>query len=305
MDSRLLEGVFPPIPTPFDVSGAVDREALRRNLQWWNRYGLSGYVVFGSNGEFVHLDETEKLRMIADVRAEVPDDRLIVAGTGLLATEATIRLTQRAAEAGADAALVLPPFYYREQMTPDALSAHFSEVADASPIPIVLYNIPACTGIDLPAWLLVKLSRHANIVGVKDSAGSVAKLAEVRHSVDAGFAILAGSAGFLLPALAIGADGGVLGLANIAPDLCVEIFRLARADRWEQAKGIQNRIAAANAAVTRRWGVPGLKAAMDMLDLYGGPVRPPLLPLSDDRKVELRRILVDAGILDPDKEATS
>lgn len=297
MDNRLLQGVFPPIPTPFDAAGAVDREALKRNLQWWNRHELSGYVVLGSNGESVHLDEAEKLRMIADVRAEAPDDHLIVAGTGLLSTEATIALTERAAEAGADAALVLPPFYYRGQMTSEALVAHFGAVADVSPIPIILYNMPANTGIDMEAPLVTELSRHANIVGVKDSAGNIAKLAEIRHSVDGGFAILAGSAGFFLPALAVGADGGVLALANIAPAICIEILRAPGRGAWDEAKALQSRVVRANTAVTRRWGVPGLKAAMDMLGFYGGPPRRPLLPLADEARAELSEILTDAGIL--------
>ncbi len=297
MDNRLLQGVFPPIPTPFDAAGAVDREALRRNLQWWNRHDLSGYVVLGSNGESVHLTEAEKLQMIADVRAEAPDDHLIIAGTALLSTEATIDLTERAAEAGADAALILPPFYYRGQMTSAALVEHFGAVAEASPIPIVLYNMPANTGIDMEASLVIELSRYANIVGIKDSAGNVAKLAEVRHSVDAGFAVLAGSAGFFLPALAVGADGGILALANIGPSICIEIFQASRRGAWDEARALQNRVVHANAAVTRRWGVPGLKAAMDMLGLTGGASRRPLPPLSDEARAELSEILTDAGIL--------
>jgi len=303
MDNRLLQGVFPPIPTPFDSSGTVDREALNHNLAWWNRHDLTGYVVLGSNGESVHLDQTEKLQMIADVRAASPDDHVLIAGTGLLTTEGTIALTGRAAEAGADAALVLPPSYYRGLMTPNVLAAHFSAVADASPVPILLYNMPANTGIDMSASLMAELSEHDNIVGVKDSAGNIAKLAELRHCVDAGFAILAGSAAFLLPALSVGADGGILALANVAPGLCLEILQLVRENAWEKARSIQNRIVKANAAVTRRWGVPALKAAMDMLGLYGGPMRQPLLPLAEEPCSELRSILTEAGIL-TSKETT-
>ena len=302
MDNRLLQGIFPPIPTPFDATGAVDREALRWNLQWWNRQDLSGYVVLGSNGESVHLTEAEKLQMIADVRAEASDGHLIVAGTGLLSTDATIGLTERAAEAGADAALVLPPFYYRGQMTSAALVEYFGAVAEASPIPIVLYNMPANTGIDMEASLVIELSQHANIVGIKDSAGSVAKLAEVRQSVDTGFAVLAGSAGFLLPALAVGADGGVLALANIAPSICIEIFQASRRGAWDEARALQNRVVHANAAVTRRWGVPALKATMEMLGLRGGPVRPPLLPLDPEERDALRSIMIEARILVPGKK---
>ncbi|MGB2982546.1 MAG: dihydrodipicolinate synthase family protein [Candidatus Bipolaricaulia bacterium] len=297
MDNRLLQGVFPPIPTPFDASGAVDHEALKRNLKWWNRHELSGYVALGSNGESVHLTEPEKLRVIADVRAKAPDDHLIIAGTGLLSTQATIALTEQAAEVGADAALVLPPFYYRGQMTSDVLVEHFRAIADASSIPIVLYNMPGNTGIDMAAHLVIELSRHENIVGIKDSAGNIVKLSEIRHSADTGFSVLAGSAGFFLPALAVGADGGVLGLANIAPSICIEIFSAARRGAWDEARALQNKVVRANSAVTRQWGVPALKAAMDLLGLAGGPPRPPLLPLSDERRSELSDILTDAGIL--------
>jgi 4-hydroxy-2-oxoglutarate aldolase len=301
MEALLLEGVFPPIPTPFDASGAIDRDALSANLAWWNGHTLSGYVVLGSNGEAVHLSRTEKLDLIEAVRACAPVGRPVIAGTGLLSTEATIDLTRDASKAGADAALVLPPFFYRGQMTPDVLGRHFRAVADASPIPILLYNMPANTGIDMQAPLLAALSSHENIVGVKDSSGNVANLAELRETGSAGFAILAGSAGFLLPAIAAGANGGILGLANIAPDLCCEIHRLAGRGNWEEALRIQQRIVRANTAVTRRWGVPALKAAMDMLGLRGGPPRRPLLPLPNERRRELRAILTEAGIL-PEKE---
>lgn len=182
-------------------------------------------------------------------------------------------------------------------MTPDVLGKHFRAVADASPIPILLYNMPANTGIDMEAPLLAELSSHENIAGVKDSSGNVASLAELRETGREGFAILAGSAGFLLPAIAAGADGGILGLANIAPDICCEIHRLAERGDWEEALRIQRRIVRANTAVTRRWGVPALKAAMDMLELCGGPPRRPLLPLNEGARRELRAILTEAGIL--------
>jgi len=298
MDSSDLRGVFPPIPTPFDAEGDIDRDALKRNLTWWNDQAFSGYVVLGSNGEAAHLVESEKLALIAAVRAAASEDRIVIAGTGLLFTAATIWLTQQAAAAGADVALVLPPFFYRGLMTSAVLTEHFERVADASPIPILLYNMPANTGIDLPASIIIDLSRHENVAGVKDSSGNVAKLSEIRHAVDPGFAILAGSAGFLLPALSVGADGGVLALANIAPAACLEIFDLATAGEWEKARAIQNRLVRANATITRRWGVPALKAAMDELGLYGGPPRRPLLPLADELRAELREILREACILE-------
>jgi len=297
-----LEGIFPPIPTPFDADGEIDVAALAENLDWWNRFGLSGVVVLGSNGEAVLLDEGEKLRLIEAARAGAPEDRAVIAGTSLQSTRATIALTQAAAGAGADAALVLPPSYYRGLMSDAVLERHFRAVADASRIPVLLYNMPACTGIDLSAELIVSLAAHENIVGLKDSGGDVAKLGRIHGDLGGRFRVLAGSAGFLLPALSVGAVGGVLALANIAPRQCVEILRLALTGDMHAATDLQVRMILPNTAVTRRWGVPGLKAAMEMLGLRGGPVRPPLLPLGGADRDELRSILVDARILDSDKK---
>ena len=297
-----LEGVFPPIPTPFDADGEIDAAALAENLSWWNRYDLSGVVVLGSNGEAVLLDGSEKLSLIEAARAGIPEGRSMIVGTGSQSTRATISLTQAAADAGANYALVLPPFYYKGLMTADVLERHFRAVADASPIPVVLYNMPACTGIDMSAELIVALAGHENIVGLKDSGGNTAKLGQIHGELGERFRILAGSASFLLPALSVGAVGGVLALANIAPRQCVEILRLASEGDVRAASELQVRMIPPNSAVTRRWGVPGLKAAMEMLGLRGGPVRSPLLPLDAENREELRSILIEARILDPDKE---
>lgn len=301
MRLRPIAGVFPPLPTPFDDAGSISYEALARNLRWWNAQDLPGYVVLGSNGEAVHLSEPERIAVIESVRARTPDDRWVIAGTGLLATDATICETRSASAAGAGAVVVLPPYYYRGQMTDAALRDHFVAVADASPVPVLLYNMPANTGIDLQADLVAELSEHPNIAGIKDSGGNIAKLGELRDGVRKEFVILAGSAGFLLPALSVGADGGVLALANIAPSLCTAIVSLAGASAWAEARDIQNRIISANSAVTRRWGVPALKAALDMMGLYGGPPRRPLTPLPEAARSELRTILTKAGIL-PEEE---
>jgi 4-hydroxy-2-oxoglutarate aldolase len=300
-----LEGIFPPIPTPFDAGGDVDLAALAENLGWWSRFDLAGIVVLGSNGEAVLLDEAEKLRLVEAARAGTPEDRAVIAGTGLQSTPATIALTRAAADAGADFALVLPPSYYKGLMTDVVLERHFRTVADASPIPVVLYNVPACTGIDLSADLIVDLAGHGNIVGLKDSSGNVVKIGSVRGEADGGFRILAGSADFLLPALSVGAVGGVLALANIAPRECTDIHRLFAGGDVDAAGETQIRMIPPNDAVTRRWGVPALKAAMEMLGLRGGPVRPPLFPLGGGQRDELRSILIEARILDPKKkEAT-
>jgi len=302
-DGRPLEGIYPPIPTPFHASGEIDLTALAENLRWWNGFELSGIVVLGSNGESVLLDEREKLRLIEAARAGVASDRLLIAGTGMQSTRATIALTRAAAAAGADSVLVLPPSYYRGLMTDDILGRHFRAVADASPVPVILYNMPACTGIDLGAELIGSLADHENILGLKDSGGDVVKLGRLHNELGGRFWILAGSAGFLLPAWSVGAVGGILALANIAPRQCLEILRLAEAGELATARALQVRMIDPNTAVTRRWGVPALKAAMDMVGLRGGPVRAPLTPLSEGRRADLRSILLEAKILDAQEEA--
>lgn len=291
-----LQGIFPPLPTPFTAADTLDMDALSMHVAFLEASGIHGCVVLGSNGEAVHLDVDEQQEMIRSVRKLLPS-RLVVAGTGAPSTRQTIARTQQAADDGADAALILPPHYYRTQMTPDALLRHYSSVADASPIPVIVYNMPSCTGLDLQADLLSRLSRHPNIQGLKDSSGNVSKLAQLVHDTEGCFQILAGSAGFLLPALAIGCTGSIPALANIAPYECLQIYTLTQQGDWCRAREIQVRLAGINHAVTRRWGVAGLKAAMDLLGLPGGPVRLPLQRLSEDDTATLRQLLIDSQLL--------
>ncbi|MCP5106483.1 MAG: dihydrodipicolinate synthase family protein [bacterium] len=286
-----LEGIYPPIPTTFDEKGEIAVGALKNNLEHLNPFDLRGYVVLGSNGEYVMLTEEEKLLVLETARAAIPPGKLLIAGTGGQSTAETVRLTQKAAEIGADAALVITPSYYRKLMTPETLMFHFQAVADESSIPILIYNMPACTGIDLDAETITKISRHPNIIGLKDSGGNMAKMGAIRRHAGPGFQILAGSGGFLLPALSVGAVGGVLALAIIAPENCLAIHRYFREGNQTEARELQVRMIPVNSAVTARWGVPALKAAMDMLGMYGGPVRPPLLPISPETREQLEAIL--------------
>ena len=292
-----LDGIYPPIPTPFDDQGRFAPGALADNLAHWNQFDLRGYVVLGTNGEYVFLTEEEKLQVLKAARAAIPSDKLMIAGTGCEATGITIELTKRAADLGADAALVITPSYYTGHMTPEVLIHHFHAVADASPIPILIYNMPACTGIDLSAATVAAIAEHPNIIGIKESGGNVVKMGDIRRLAGPDFQVLVGSASFLLPGLSVGAVGGILALANIAPAQCLAIRQHFLDGEWEQARELQVRMIPVNTAVTRGWGVPALKAAMDMLGLYGGPVRSPLLPLSDDLKDRLRAILVESGVM--------
>lgn len=293
-----LRGIFPPIPTPFNAAGAIDRDALVRNLEFLSTFDLRGYVVLGSNGEAVHLSIEERIRLLELTRSLVPENRLLIAGTGCPSTMQTIELSERAAGIGADAVLVLPPHYYRGRMTIEALTRHFHAVADACSIPVIIYNMPACTGMDMDAESIAAIAGHPNILGLKDSGGDVVKLGALHQRLGDGFQILAGSAGFLLPALSVGAVGGVLALANIAPAQCLAIRELSLAGDWDMACEVQVRLIEANTAVTRRWGVAGLKAAMNLMGLGGGSVRAPLLNLEKPEIERLESILIDCQILE-------
>jgi 4-hydroxy-2-oxoglutarate aldolase len=292
----MFEGVYPPIPTPF-VDGEIAHDKLAENLAWWNQTDLAGYVVLGSNGETVYLSEAERAEVLSTARRAIPRDKLLIAGTGAESTRATIERTKAAAEAGADAALVLTPCYYKGQMTAEALRRHYFALADASPIPILIYNVPKFTGLDLSAETILELAQHPNIAGIKDSGGNVTKLGAVIGAAPDHFEVLAGSGGFFYPALVLGAVGGVLALANVAPDQCCQIYQATREGQHGQAQELQLRMIPLNAAVTARFGIPGLKAALDLLGYYGGEPRSPLSPLNSDQVEEIRRILKEAGLL--------
>ena len=292
-----LRGVFPPIPTPFDKQGNVALQALVENLERWNQHDLAGYVVLGSNGEAVYLGEDEKQSVWEAARGAIPSNKLLIAGTGCESTRQTIALTRMAAKAGADAALVVTPHYYNTQMTPDSLVHHYQAVADDSPIPILIYNVPKFTNVSMDAATVARAAQHPNIAGEKDTSGNVTLLAETVRLTGPGFQVLAGSAGFLLAGLAIGAVGGILALANIAPEHSLDIYRQFRAGQWGEAADLQRRMIPVNNAVTARYGISGLKTALDMLGYYGGPVRSPLLDLTDQERDALRGILREGGIL--------
>jgi len=293
-----LHGIFPPIPTPFDAASEIDGDALEKNLKFLSAFDLRGYVVLGSNGEAVHLSVEERIHLLDIARSLIPENRLLIAGTGCSSTMQTIELSKRAADIGADAVLVLPPHYYRARMALDALTKHFHAVADVCGVPVIIYNMPACTGMDMDVATIAAIAAHPNILGLKESGGNVVKMGALHQRLGYGFQILAGSASFLLPALSVGAVGGVLALANIAPAQCLAIRDLAMAGKWNEAREIQLRLIEANTAVTSRWGVAGLKAAMNMMGLDGGFVRAPLLDLDDPAIERLKSILMDGHILE-------
>jgi 4-hydroxy-2-oxoglutarate aldolase len=288
-----LKGIYPPIPTSFDDSGELALERMQENLIHLSKYSLAGFLILGSNGETVMLSQNEKIRVYEAARQVIPARMLMLAGTGGQSTRETIELTKAAEDSGADAALVLNPFYYKGLMTKDALVRHYHLVADQTDIPVIIYNMPANTGIDMTADTILAIAQHENIIGLKDSGGNLAKMGEIVGKARPGFQVLAGSAGFLFPALAVGAVGGILALANIAPQQCIEIHQLFLEGKLEIARKLQNSLIEVNAMVTREQGVPALKAAMDMLSIYGGPCREPILPVSEAIKNSIADLLND------------
>lgn len=292
----MIKGIYAPMPTPFKDQTIAFQE-LKKNLGKWAKTLLTGLVVLGSNGEFVYLSREEKEKLIGFVRENLPKEKDVIAGTGCESTVETVKLTKKAGELGASAALVVTPHYYKGGMTEAALERYYLEVAENSPIPVILYNMPRNTGLNLSAGLVCKLAAHPNIIGIKDSSGNIVQIAQIAGECGKDFAVFAGSAGFLLPALVMGAVGGTLALANIMSEECVKLMELFKAGRLAEARELQVRLIPVNHAVTARWGVAGLKAAMDMLGYYGGEVRGPLLPLNLQEKLELRTILEKAGCL--------
>jgi len=297
MKKLSLLGAYAPIPTPFDADGAVAHDQLAGNIARWSQTPLAGLLVLGSNGEFTYLSDKEKLEVLKTARQAIPKDKLFIAGTGCESTRSTLGLTEQAAAIGADAAIVLTPSYYTSKMDAQAMRRHFLELAERSPLPIILYNMPACTGVDLSAETVVELAQHPNIVGIKDSSGNVVKLGDIIRAAPPTFNVLAGSASFLYPALVLGAVGGIMALGNIAPEQCHRIYQYTQEGRHEEARQLQLRMIPPNIAVTARFGVPGLKLALDWLGYYGGPVRSPLGPLDEAQQATLRAILVEGGIL--------
>ena len=281
-----LAGILPPVATPF-VDDEVDLAAMRSNVDRWMRTGLRGVLLLGTNGEAPFVGDDEAVRLVAAAREAVPRDRLLLAGTGRQSTRETIALTKTVARAGADAVLVLTPSVYRAQLTAGALVAHYRAIADASPVPVLLYNMPAATGVTLAPAIVQELASHPNIAGIKESSGDVAVVGELVARAHPDFPVVVGAAATLYASLMVGARGAIVAIANVVPELCVRLHQLARGGRHDEALALQQALAPLAAAVTTGYGVPGLKAAMTLAGYRPGQPRRPLAPLDDDG---LRRI---------------
>jgi 4-hydroxy-2-oxoglutarate aldolase len=294
--AKLISGIFPALTTPFE-NGNLSPALLKRNIEKYNKVNLSGYLVVGSTGEGILMNETERLTAIETVRSAAGEEKTIVAGTGAQSTRATIEFTNRAGEAGAHYGLVVTPFYFKAQMTAESLEAYYREVADRAKIPLLLYNVPKFTGLELPLKTVAALANHPNIAGLKDSSGNIASLGQILRACSADFSVLQGSGSVLFPSLVLGARGAILALSDMAPAETVEIFRLFHSGEWEKAKDIQRRILEVNQEIVGSYGVPGIKLALDLLGYFGGEPRSPLQPVSKETQESIRELLTDAGLL--------
>jgi 4-hydroxy-2-oxoglutarate aldolase len=295
--SKKFVGVYTPIVTPFTSDDVVDEKGLATNVKRWMTTPLTGLVVLGSNGEAPQLEDREADRVIEIVRAGVPKDKPLIVGTGRESTKATIDATRRAAELGADVALVRTPSFFKSQMTTEIFIRHYAAVADASRIPILLYNVSMYTGVTLPVEAIEQLSAHPNIAGMKESGNDLLYITQcIERSAD-DFTVLAGSASTLFQSLCAGCDGAVLALAALLPDECVQMVKLVKENRIADARALQRRVTPVARSIGGGFGITGLKAAMDLLGFTGGYPRPPLRPASPQVIETIRGQLDALGVL--------
>jgi len=293
---KVLAGVLGPVVTNFDSRGELDLDAFAFNLKSHLGAGLEGIVVTGSTGEAALLEDTERLRLVEMARSVIPTDRWLIVGTGSESTRACVRRSREAAERGADAVLVVAPHYYANAMSAAALQAHYERVADESPIPVLLYNIPKYMHFRLEGELVARLAGHDNIVGMKDSSGDMAYFPNYLAAQSESFTVITGNGGTFHQALGLGARGGILAVALIAAELAVEVYRLHREGRAEEASEGQRRLTPLSNEIVGRMGIPSVKLAMDRVGLRGGPVRLPLLAPSASDVSDVERLLREASL---------
>ena len=291
-----LRGVFPPIPTPF-IDDSVDHAALAGNVDRWMKTRLSGIVALGSNAEAPLLEDVEADAILDTVRQHVPRDRTLIGGVGRESTAATIAAAGRAARLGVDAVLVRTPSFYKNVMTNDAFVRHYTAVADASPVPVLLYNVTLFTSVNLQPDAVERLARHPNIIGMKESNSDLVQLSETIARTPDDFIFLCGSAATFYPALCAGADGAVLAVSAVLPDLCVDLFDLVGKQRHAEALALQRRIAPLGRLMGAMHGVAGLKYALDQIGYTGGSTRPPLGTVPPEAQQQIRSQLAALGTL--------
>ena len=294
-----LSGVFPALTTPFAADGSVSIEDLKQNIRKYNETGLAGYTVIGSTGESVLLSRKETETVLATVKEAAAPGMTLIAGTGAESTAETIDRTKRAAELGYQVALVKTPYYYKPVYKSENYIAHYRRVADASPIPVMLYSVPQFTGVSLEATEVAALSQHANIIGIKESSGVVQRIAEMVAAAPPSFQVLTGSASMLFPSMAVGAVGAILALASALPEQCVALFETVQRGDLAKSRDLQRALAPSSKVIVSQGGIPGVKYAMDLGGYRGGEVRLPLLPPTDAQKQAIRDMLAKLDAPEP------
>ena len=286
-----VSGIFPALTTPFAEDGSVSVAGIKQNIGLYNQTGLAGYVALGSTGESVLLSREEAEVVLVAVKEAAAPGKILIAGTGAESTAETIARTKRAAALGYHVALVKTPYYYKPAYRAENFTQHYRAVADAAPIPVLLYSVPIFTGIALEAPEIITLAQHPNIIGIKDSSGSIQRLGETVAGAPAEFRVLTGGASVVYPALAVGARGAILALADLLPEKCVELYQLFQQGRHADAKALQLQLVRASKSIASDTGIPGLKYAMELRGYAGGAPRPPLLPLSAEKKKSVEAAL--------------
>lgn len=293
-----IKGAIPPMITPFKENDEVDYEKHISNIKDWNAYDLAGYLVLGSNGETAYLNEEEKLKLIELTVKHAKEGKIVMVGSGMESTSATIELTNKAADLGADCALIITPNFYGGKMNDEVLINYYQEVADNAKIPVLIYNVTKFTHVNISPKAVEVLAKHPNIIGMKDSSGSLPQLVQFKKAIQGqDFNLLVGTASAWYPALTIGIEGSIMALVNCCPGECVDVQKEFDKGNTEKAREIYERVFPVNAAVTGAFGIPGLKYACDLLGFNGGLVRKPLLQIKEDDKLKLKEILKDAQVL--------
>lgn len=300
-----FHGVFPALTTPFAADGSVSVEALKHNIARYNDTGLAGYTVIGSTGESVLLSRKEIDTVWATVKEAAAPEKKLIAGTGAESTAETIERTRRAAELGYHAALVKTPYYYKPAYKSENYIAHYRKVADASPIPVLLYSVPQFTGVSLEATEVAALSQHPNIIGIKESSGHVQRIAEMVEAAPRSFQVMTGSASMLFPSMTVGACGAILALASALPEMCVAMYDAVHSGDLRKARELETHMLPASKIIVAQNGIPGVKCAMDLVGYRGGQPREPLLPVSDAQKNAIRALIAKLDAQGHAPKATS
>jgi len=286
-----VSGIFPALVSPFKADESVSLNAVKENIRRYNTTNLAGYVVLGSTGESVMLSRDEADSVLAAAKEAAAPEKLLIAGTGAESTAETIARTKRAAALGYPLALVKTPYYYKPMYRGETYLQHYRAVADASPIPILLYSVPQFTGITLETPEVLALAAHPNIAGIKDSSGNIQRIGEMVAGARSDFCVLTGGAAVVYPALAVGARGAILALAAALPEKCAELFELFRRGDHQQVQQLQLLLVNASKRIVSECGIPGVKYAMDLRGYQGGLCRRPLLPLAEDKKQSIAAAL--------------